>query len=96
MASKPKRKRNYHEEYLIRKARGVAAGKSVSQARGHARAADLPSATASQPFKRSARLEAGLKLMKEGVRKRKRRCIATIWMGRRRQSGWSFWRSRRG
>jgi EutQ-like cupin domain len=23
-------------------------------------------------------------------------CIATIWMGRRRQSGWSFWRSRRG
>jgi hypothetical protein len=67
MASKPKRKRNYHEEYLIRKARGLAAGKSVSQARGHARAADLPSATASQPFKRSARLEAGLKLMKEGV-----------------------------
>ena len=23
-------------------------------------------------------------------------CSATIWMGRRRQSGWSFWRSRRG
>ena len=44
MASKPTRKRNYHEEYLIRKARGLAAGKSVSQARGHAKAADLPSA----------------------------------------------------
>ena len=67
MASKAKRKRNYHEEYLIRKARGLAAGKSVSQARGHARAADLPSAASSQPFKRSEPLESALKLMKTGV-----------------------------
>ena len=43
MASKPKRKRNYAKEYLIRIARGLAGGKSRSQARGHARAADLPS-----------------------------------------------------
>src|SRR5271169_6512801 len=25
-----------------------------------------------------------------------RECSATIWMGRQRQSGWPFWRSRRG
>ena len=43
MASKSKRKRNYAKEYLIRIARGLAGGKSRSQARGHARAADLPS-----------------------------------------------------
>jgi hypothetical protein len=70
MASKLKRTRNYHEEYLIRKARGLAAGKSVSQARGHARAADLPRAAASQPFRRSERLEAALKLMKNGLSQR--------------------------
>jgi hypothetical protein len=38
MAPKPKRTRkktrNYELEYLIRKARGLAAGKSLSQARG--------------------------------------------------------------
>jgi hypothetical protein len=67
MATGPKRKRNYHEEYLIRKARGLAAGKSVSQARGHARAADLPSNASPQSFKRSEPLEDALKLMKKGV-----------------------------
>ena len=41
MASKSKRKRDYAKEYLIRIARGLAGGKSRSQARGHARAADL-------------------------------------------------------
>jgi hypothetical protein len=54
-----KRKRNYANEYLIRIARGLAGGKSRSQARGHARAADLPSTTTSQPFKRSEPLEDG-------------------------------------
>ena len=29
-------------------------------------------------------------------RKRHIACSATIWMGRQRQSGWPFWRSRRG
>jgi hypothetical protein len=67
MATGPKRKRNYTEEYLIRKARGIAAGKSLSQARGHARAADLASNTSPQPFKRSERLEDALKLIKKGV-----------------------------
>ena len=67
MASKPKRKRNYREEYLIRKTRGLAAGKSLSQARGHARAVDLPSGVGPQPFKRSEPLENALKLMKTGV-----------------------------
>jgi hypothetical protein len=67
MASKPKRKRNYGNEYLIRIARGLASGESRSQARGHARAADLASNTSPQPFKRPERLEDALKLIKKGV-----------------------------
>ena len=67
MASNPKRIRDYAKEYLIRIARGLAGGKSRSQARGHARAIDLPSSTSSQPFKRSEPLEDALKLMKKGV-----------------------------
>jgi hypothetical protein len=74
MASKSKRKqkktRNYALEYLIRKARGLEDGRSLSQARGHARAVDLPSTTTPQPFKRSEPLENGLKLMKQGVSQR--------------------------
>jgi hypothetical protein len=67
MASNSKRKRNYAKEYLIRKARGLAAGKSLPQARGHARAADLPSSASPQPFRRSEPLEDALKLIKKGV-----------------------------
>jgi hypothetical protein len=67
MATGSKRKRNYPNEYLIRIARGLAGGKSRSQARGHARAADLPSNESPQPFKRSEPLEDALKLMKKGV-----------------------------
>ena len=70
MASKPKRKRNYGKEYLIRIARGLASGRSRPQARGHARAADLPSSASPQPFKRSEPLEDALKLMKKGVSQR--------------------------
>jgi hypothetical protein len=70
VASNSKRKRNYAEEYLIRVARGLAGGKSRSQARGHARAADLPSNASPQPFKRSEPLEDALKLMKKGVSQR--------------------------
>jgi hypothetical protein len=67
MASESKRKRNYAKEYLIRIARGLAGGKSRSQARGHARAVDLPSNSGPQPFKRSEPLEDALKLMRKGV-----------------------------
>jgi hypothetical protein len=71
MASNSKRKRkktrNYPLEYQIRKARGLAAGKSLSQARGHARATDLPGNAGPQPFKRSEPLEDALKLMRKGV-----------------------------
>jgi hypothetical protein len=67
MASKSKRKRSYAKEYLIRIARGLAGGKSRSQARGHARAADLPRNASPQPFERSEPLEDALKLMKRGV-----------------------------
>jgi hypothetical protein len=74
MASKSKRKRkktrNYALEYLIRKARGLAAGKSLSQARGHARATDLADQGEAQPFKRSSPLETALKLIKQGVSQR--------------------------
>ena len=67
MASESKRKRNHAKEYLIRIAHGLAGGKSRSQARGHARAADLPDNATPQPFKRSEPLEDALKLMKKGV-----------------------------
>jgi hypothetical protein len=67
MASTPQRKRNYAKEYLIRIARGLAGGKSRPQARGHARADDLPSNASPQPFKRSEPLEGALRLMKQGV-----------------------------
>jgi hypothetical protein len=67
MAPNRKRIRDYAKEYLTRITRGLAGGKSRSQARGHARAVDLPSDTGSQPFKRSEPLENALKLMKTGV-----------------------------
>jgi hypothetical protein len=67
MASNPKRIRDYAKEYLIRIARGLTGGKSRSQARGHARAADLPGNASPQPFKRSEPLEDAVKLMKKGV-----------------------------
>jgi hypothetical protein len=67
MGTGSKRKRNYANEYLIRIAHGLAGGKSRSAARGHARAADLPSNASPQPFKRSEPLEDALKLMKKGV-----------------------------
>jgi hypothetical protein len=74
MATGSKRKRektrNYALEYLIRKARGLEDGRSLAQARGHARAVDLPNATTPQPFKRSEPLENALKLMKQGVSQR--------------------------
>jgi|GEM_PF-738950 len=67
MASNHKRIRDYAKEYLRRITRGLAGGKSRSQARGHARAADLPNGATAQPFKRSEPLEDALKLMKKGV-----------------------------
>jgi hypothetical protein len=67
MASKPKRKRDYAKEYLIRIARGLVRGKSRSQARGHARATDLPIGANALPFKRSEPLEDALKRMRKGV-----------------------------
>jgi hypothetical protein len=45
MATKSKRIRDFKQEYLARIARGLASGKTRSQARGHARAGDLPHAS---------------------------------------------------
>jgi hypothetical protein len=66
MATKSKRIRDFKQEYLARIARGLASGKSRSQARGHARASDLPHASP-LPFKKENWLEKALKLMKQGA-----------------------------
>jgi hypothetical protein len=65
MATKSKRKRNYKQEYQARIERGLASGKSRSQARGHARASDLPHASP-LPFEKENALEKALMLMKQG------------------------------
>jgi hypothetical protein len=66
MATKSKRIRDFKQEYLARIARGLASGKTRSQARGHARAGDLPHASP-LPFEKENRLEKALKLMKQGT-----------------------------
>ena len=66
MATKSNRIRDYREEYQDRIARGLSSGKSRSQARGHARAGDLPHASP-LPFEKENRLEKALKLMKQGA-----------------------------
>jgi hypothetical protein len=66
MATRSKRIRDFKKEYLRRIERGLASGKSRSQARGHARAGDLPHASP-VPFEKENRLEKALKLMKQGT-----------------------------
>jgi len=66
MATKWKRIRDFKQEYLARIARGLASGKSRSQARGHARAGDLPHASP-LPFEKENWLEKAQKLMKQGA-----------------------------
>ena len=66
MAAKPKRKRDFKAEYQARIARGLASGKSRSQARGHARAKDAPPSEAAAFVDRKDPLEKALKLMKQG------------------------------
>jgi hypothetical protein len=67
MATKSKRNRNYRQEYQARIARGLASGKSRSQARGHARASDLPKRESPLPIDKQNKLEKALKLMKQGA-----------------------------
>jgi hypothetical protein len=66
MATRSKRIRDFKQEYLARIARGLASGKSRSQARGHTRASDLPHASP-LPFEKENTLEKALKLMKQGA-----------------------------
>jgi len=66
MATKSKRKRDFQAEYKARIARGLASGKSRSQARGHARASDLPKRESAQFVDRRSKLETALRLMKQG------------------------------
>ena len=66
MAAKPKRKRDFAGEYKARIARGLASGKSRSQARGHAKASDLPQPETPAAVDRKDPLERALKLMKQG------------------------------
>ena len=70
MARKSNRKRDYKREYDARKARGLASGKSLSEARGHARASDLEPGWTSQSVKKGSPLEQALKLMKQGATQR--------------------------
>ena len=60
------RRRNYRAEYQRRVAKGLATGKSLAAARGHARAADLPKPPAT-PIDRSDPRERALKLMRHGA-----------------------------
>ena len=69
MATKSKRIRDFKQEYLRRIERGLASGKSRSQARGHARAGDLPHASP-LPFEKENWLEKALKMMKQGATQR--------------------------
>jgi hypothetical protein len=66
MATKSNRNREYRKEYQARIDRGLASGKSRSQARGHARASDLPRAETPLRFDKENALEKALKLMKQG------------------------------
>jgi uncharacterized protein YoaH (UPF0181 family) len=66
MAAKSKRKRDFGAEYQARIARGLASGKSKSQARGHARAKDLPADSNMAYVDRRSPLEKALKLMRQG------------------------------
>src|ERR1700730_4560237 len=67
MATKSKRIRDFKQEYLARIARGVASGKCRSQARGHARASDLPRREMPFPFEKESALEKALKMMRQGA-----------------------------
>ncbi len=66
MAAKSKRKRDFRAEYQARIARGLASGKSKSQARGHARAKELPADARVAFVDRKSPLEKALKLMRQG------------------------------
>ena len=63
-------KTELQQEYLIRIARGLAGGKSRSQARGHAKASDLTQRNAPLFKDRRDPLEQALKLMKQGASQR--------------------------
>ena len=60
------RQRDYRAEYQRRIARAQAAGKSLSAARGHPRAADLPK-PAPAPINRTDPRERALKMMRHGA-----------------------------
>jgi hypothetical protein len=70
MATRSKRIRDFKKEYLRRIARGLASGKSHSQARGHARASDLPKPASPLPIDKQNKLEKALKLMRQGATQR--------------------------
>ncbi|MDB5595658.1 MAG: hypothetical protein JWM36_2619 [Hyphomicrobiales bacterium] len=66
MATNQTRTRDYTKEYQARIARGLAVGKSRSQARGHAKAGDTRSEVRA-PFDKDDPLERALKLIKKGA-----------------------------
>lgn len=66
--SKPRKARNYREEYKRRVAKALAAGKSRSAGRGHPTAADLPQLP--RPIERDTPLERALARLKHGETQR--------------------------
>lgn len=63
--TRPKKPRNFREEYQRRLERGLKAGKSRSAARGHPRAADLPKPSPA-PIDQRSPLERALSRMRRG------------------------------
>lgn len=60
------RKRNYKTEYARRKARGLARGLSLSQARGHAKASETPIKPNKNAIASDARIEVAILAMNNG------------------------------
>ena len=71
------RRRNYAAEYQRRLAKGFAAGKSRSAARGHARAIDLPKPPPG-PINRDDPRERALKMMRAGATQRRAAKLADV------------------
>jgi CBS domain-containing protein len=81
LANKSKAGRDYKAEYARRKERGLAAGKSVSAARGHPKAADLPKPNPG-PINRDDPLEHALKMMRKGATQAKAAKVAGVTVER--------------
>ena len=65
---RPRARRNYRAEYARRMEKGLAAGKSLSQARGHARAGERPKPARRTLVDPTRPEERGVKLIGRGAK----------------------------